>query len=194
MLTPQTTVQLQHLLEALRAGEESARESLLECSLDRIYDLARRMFHRQHDLRQGAQTDDVVQRALIRLNTALMAIKPPDVRTFYGLAARQIRWVLRDLASEKADSQCVSYAPEPPECSDGAGEPKDLEEWSAFHETIDALDDEDREMFDLLFYEGLTQELAAEVLQTSVRTVRRRWQRARLRLERALHGEWPRIE
>jgi RNA polymerase sigma factor (sigma-70 family) len=193
MLTSQTTAQLQHLLDSLRAGDDSARDALLECSLDRIHELARRMFHRQNDLRQLAQTDDVLQKALIRLYAALNGVKPPDVRTFYGLAARQIRWVLRDLAGEKAATQFVSYTATPPEREDDAGEPQGLEEWSAFHETIETLDDEDREMFDLLFYEGLTREEAAEVLQTSVRTVRRRWQRARLMLERALHGEWPRV-
>lgn len=193
MLTSQTTEQLQHLLDALRAGHESAREAILEGSLDRVYELARRMFHRQCDLRQLAQTDDVVQKALIRLHAALSSVTPTDVRTFYGLAARQIRWVLRDLAGERAASRAVNYTPEPPECEDAAGEPNDLAEWGAFHETIEGLDDEDREMFDLLFYEGLTQEEAAEVLHTSIRTVRRRWQRARLMLEKAMHGDWPKV-
>lgn len=191
MLTSHNTAQLQHLLDLLRDGDDSAREALIECSLDRIHELARRMFHRHADLRQVTETDDVLQKALIRLHAALNGVKPLDVRTYYGLAARQIRWVLRDLAGEKAAAQLVNYTPMPPECEDVAGEPRDLEEWSAFHETIERLDDEAREMFDLLFYEGLTQEEAAEVLQTSVRTVRRRWQRARLRLERALRGDWP---
>jgi len=193
MLMSQTTAELQHFLDALRTGDESAREALLECSLDRVRELARRMFHRQHDLRQLTQTDDVVQKALIRLHKALDGVKPPDIRTFYGLAARQIRWVLRDLLDEKSDVRRISYMPEPPEREDDSGGPRDLDEWSAFHEAIDGLDDEDREMFDLLFYQGLRQEEAAEVLQTSVRTVRRHWQRARLRLECALHGAWPRI-
>ncbi len=193
MLMSQTTVQLQHLLDALRTGDESARGALLECSLDRVRELAGRMFHRENNLHQLAQTDDVVQKALIRLHTALKGVKPPDVQTFYGLAARQIRWVLHDLADERAASQLVSYTAMPPEREDAAGEPKDLEEWSAFHETIEELDEEDRQMFDLLFYEGLTQEEAAEVLQTSIRTVRRRWQRARLRLEMALQGDWPQV-
>ena len=193
MLMSQTTAQLQHLLDALRAGDESARESLLECSLDRVHELARRMFHREQDLRQLAQTDDVAQKALIRLHTALNSVKPSDVRAFYGLAARQIRWVLRDLAHERVQSRAVNHTPMPPECEDAQGEPKDLHEWSVFHETIEGLDDEDREMFDLVFYEGLTQEEAAEVLQTSIRTVRRRWQRARLMLEKALHGDWPKV-
>ena len=61
MLTSHNMVQLQHLLDLLRDGDDSAREALLECSLDRIYELARRMFHRQNDLRELTQTDDVLQ-------------------------------------------------------------------------------------------------------------------------------------
>jgi RNA polymerase sigma factor (sigma-70 family) len=193
MLMSHTTAHVQHLLDSLRAGDDSAREALLECSLDRLHELAQRMFRREQDLRSVAQTDDVLQKALLRLHTAMKGIKPQDVRAYYGLAARQIRWVLRDLAGERVQAKIINYTATPPEQEDYLGEPSNLMEWSAFHETIETLDEESREMFDLLFYEGLTQEEAAEVLQTSIRTVRRRWQRARLMLERALHGDWPRV-
>jgi DNA-directed RNA polymerase specialized sigma24 family protein len=67
-------------------------------------------------------------------------------------------------------------------------------EWSDFHARIEALPDEEREMFDILLYEGMSQPEAAIVLQTSLRTVKRRWQRARLMLQQALRGEWPSLE
>ena len=44
---------------------------------------------------------------------------------------------------------------------------------------------------DLLYYQGLTQAEAAEVLGVSERTVKRRWQAARLALHDALGGEIP---
>ena len=47
---------------------------------------------------------------------------------------------------------------------------------------------------DLLVYEGMTQPEAAEILNTSLRTVKRRWQNARLRLHATLQGEWPSLE
>jgi DNA-directed RNA polymerase specialized sigma24 family protein len=46
----------------------------------------------------------------------------------------------------------------------------------------------------LLLYQGLSQPEAAEFLQTSLSTVKRRWQKARLMLRDALHGEWPSLE
>ena len=46
-------------------------------------------------------------------------------------------------------------------------------------------------MFDLLWYQGLTQAEAAQALGVPERTLRRRWQAIRLRLHHLLHGEAP---
>jgi RNA polymerase sigma factor (sigma-70 family) len=100
---------------------------------------------------------------------------------------------LSDLARERGAAKVVSYRADPPEAEDPISGPADLAEWSEFYEKIDGLADEEREMFDLLFYEGLTQKEASAVLATSVRSVKRRWQRARMSLAHALHGEWPRV-
>jgi RNA polymerase sigma-70 factor (ECF subfamily) len=47
------------------------------------------------------------------------------------------------------------------------------------------LPDQEREVFDLLYYEGVSQDEAAAILGCSARTIRRRWNEAKLRL----HGE-----
>ena len=191
MVQAQTSDTLAHLLDALRDGDESAREALLRHSLDRFRELARRMFRATGNLRQIDQTDDVVQKAMLRLYAALSHVHPPDAAVFYGLAARQIRWVLRDLAREAGAARPLSYRADLPDMEDPFSEPADLARWAAFHDNIEELPEEDRETFDLLFYQGLSQEEAAAALETSVRTVKRRWQRARLALAHALHGEWP---
>jgi RNA polymerase sigma-70 factor (ECF subfamily) len=49
------------------------------------------------------------------------------------------------------------------------------------------LPDEEREVVNLLFYGGLTQQEAARVLGVSLRTVKRRWQSARCRLYEKLN-------
>ena len=54
-----------------------------------------------------------------------------------------------------------------------------------------SLEDEDREIFDLLWYQGLTQVEAARILGLSERQVNRRWMAARLRLADALGGQLP---
>lgn len=58
-------------------------------------------------------------------------------------------------------------------------------------EQVDKLPDEEREVFGLLWYEGLTQPEAASVLNVSLKTVKRRWQSARLLLHRAMRGQPP---
>ncbi len=182
---------LQLLLEQLQAGHDSARDLLLENALERFRLLARRMFRRQADLRAVGETDDVLQQALLRLHRALTQVKPATVREFFGLAARQVRWVLGDLARKQAAARCVSYAAPEEEPQDAGGEPSDLLEWAEFHQKIDTLPDEEREVFDLLLYQGMAQAEAADLLGISVRSLKRRWQRARLRLRDALRGQWP---
>jgi RNA polymerase sigma factor (sigma-70 family) len=53
------------------------------------------------------------------------------------------------------------------------------------------LPDEEREIFGLRFYHGLTQAEVAGVLQVSDRTVRRHWHAACVRLRDALGGDFP---
>jgi RNA polymerase sigma factor (sigma-70 family) len=54
---------------------------------------------------------------------------------------------------------------------------------------VERLPEEYREVFGLIWYNGLTHEEVAEVLGVSVRIVKRRWQEARIALARALGGD-----
>ena len=63
--------------------------------------------------------------------------------------------------------------------------------WREFHEQVDLLPDEEREVFDLIWYQGLMHTQAAELLDVSARTVKRRWQSACLKLHHLLGGELP---
>ena len=59
----------------------------------------------------------------------------------------------------------------------------------AFHEAVERLPAEERELFGLLWYQGMTHAQAAEALGVATKTVQRRWASARLFLEEALNGE-----
>ncbi len=65
-------------------------------------------------------------------------------------------------------------------------DPVKLSNWTEFHQYVDNLPDEERILFDLLWYEGLTLHEAAESIGMSERTLRRRWQLARVQLYRQL--------
>ena len=56
------------------------------------------MLGRFPNVRRWADTDDVLQNAQLRLLHALETVRPDSTRRFFGLAAKQIRWELIDLA------------------------------------------------------------------------------------------------
>lgn len=188
----------QKLLDRLRVGDPAAQAELFRHANARLRILTRRMFHRRADLRALDQTDDVLQKAALRLHKALAQIHPPTVQAFFCLAARHIRWVLADLARELA-GQRVHYPgelaegspPVPARLLDQREEPTTLAEWTEFHQQVEGLSEPEREIVGLLWYEGLTQEEAARVLEVSLRTVKRRWLAARLLLGQKLGGVPP---
>ena len=106
-------------------------------------------------------------------------------RHFHGPAGLGANYESRagDDPSQRAD---VSVA-------DVSHEPSILAQWREFHEQIGSLPDHEREAFDLLFYEGLSQKDAAKVLDTSVRTVQRRWHSALLMIHERVGNQWPGI-
>ena len=67
--------------------------------------------------------------------------------------------------------------------------PTSLAQWTELHAMIEALPAEEREVMGLIFYQGLTQTEAAEVLNVSVRTLQRRWHAALARLHRVWNVE-----
>jgi len=75
--------------------------------------------------------------------------------------------------------------------ADASLDPGRLALWSEFHEQAAALPEEEREVFDLIWYQGLAHTEAGELLGVCARTVKRRWQAACLKLHEAMHGEVP---
>jgi RNA polymerase sigma-70 factor (ECF subfamily) len=198
------TARLQHWLERMHQGDDRAPEHLIRHAEERLRRLTHKMLRNFPALRRWEQTDDVLQNATLRLHRSLADVRPESVRHFYNLAAVQIRRELLDLAKHHfgplgqaahhhteggtaPDDETGPLAREPAD----AGEPETLEGWTRFHEAVEALPDQEREVFNLLWYEGLDQPGAAEVLGLGLRTVKRRWQKARLLLYEALRGEAP---
>jgi RNA polymerase sigma-70 factor (ECF subfamily) len=188
---PQYTTQLGILLEAHRNGDESARNKILEHACERLGVLTSRMLRRKPQVKRWAETGDVLQEALLRLQRALESEKPEDARRFAGLASLQIRRELIDLARRFRGPQGIGHnhqtdqAEGPSRVERETGkveEPEDLEAWEHFHEAVEKLSDDQREVTDLIWYSGMTQEEVAAEIGVSLKTVKRRWQSARLRL------------
>ena len=184
-----TTTQLQLLLDQ---GDEQAYQELLSLASLRLQRLARKMLRDFPRLRRWEQTDDVFQTAAIKLHQSLSQVRPESVRQFFGLAATQIRRTLIDLARRHYGPHGQAANQESAEAAEPQGKvdsPESLASWAEFHEQVDKLPDDQREVFQLLWYSGTTQREAAELLGISERTVLRRYCRAKLTLRDVLHGD-----
>jgi RNA polymerase sigma-70 factor (ECF subfamily) len=188
--TPQTA-QLMLWLDRARAGDAAAYEEALRHVGGRLQRLTRKLLQDFPGVRRWEQTDDVLQNATLRLLRALRDVRPASTRKFFGLASLQIRRELLDLTKhyygpEGAGAHHASRAggsqPGPPEPPDASADPARLAQWREVHEQVDRLPPDEREAFELLYYQGLSQAEAADLLGVSVRTVQRRWQSALLLL------------
>jgi RNA polymerase sigma-70 factor (ECF subfamily) len=74
---------------------------------------------------------------------------------------------------------------------DAEGKPDSLAEWTEFHVQVEKLPEEEREVFGVLWYGGLSQKEAVAALGISERTLRRRWRSARVLLYEAMKGAQP---
>jgi RNA polymerase sigma-70 factor (ECF subfamily) len=200
------TMEIQRWLDRLQEGDESARQELIACACERLERLTRKMLRGWERVHRWEQTDDVMQNASMRLYRSLSETKPASVVDFFRLAALHIRRELYDLAKHyygprgagahhataawkrSPDESDVVDAWEP---ATGGEDPVQLAAWAEFHAGVEQLPEEEREVFDLLWYQELSQAEVAQLLGVSERTVKRRWAAARLRLHKVLGGTLP---
>jgi len=192
------TTQLQGWLGRIQAGDQTARNELVQAIQGRLEQLARRMLRRYPTVARWAETGDVFQGAVMRLLRALETVSPASTRDFLNLAAALVRRELIDLARHfqgRAGSVSDrSRASGPPETqADPDTNPADLESWTALHEAVEHLPVELREAFSLTFYHGWTQQQIAELFDVTVGTVRRRWLVACQTLVAALDNHLPEL-
>ncbi len=193
----------ERLLAKANAGDKASREQLFRHSCDRLERLARKMLNDFPNVRRWEQTTDVFQNAAIRMMRALEDVKPESTRHFFSLAATQIRRELIDLARHYggANGEAHSFDShkqqmpgddqtvfEPAAATDA---PDRLASWTELHGHIAELPNGDREVCELLWYQGLTQPEAAELLGMPLRTLKRRWQRVRITLYDKMDGQIP---
>jgi RNA polymerase sigma factor (sigma-70 family) len=193
-----TNAELDALLTRINRGDLDAREQLVEASCERLQRLTRRLLDDFPGVRRWESTDDVFQRFVLNLYRSLSEVRPQNGRAFLGLAAVQIRRKLIDLSrhyrlenqayksSERVSDSELGDAGSVESVAQLTAGPATLQRWTEFHQLVDELPPEEREIMGLLYYQGLSQSEAAEILQVSERTVKRRWREARLKLHQLL--------
>jgi RNA polymerase sigma-70 factor (ECF subfamily) len=202
------TSMIQSALDRFNAGDPEALEDLFARAAQRLQRMARRMLHGSFE-RVAAldQTGDVTQEAALRLLKALRAeMKVRTPAEFFRLSSAMIRRVLIDLARHHygPEGSAAHRAGAPAAESSGLGAPAPtagssnapdaLAAWGEFHERVEQLPEEQRAVFDLLWYQDLSQEEAAHELKVSVPTVKRRWRDAKLELIDVLGDHFPGLD
>jgi RNA polymerase sigma factor (sigma-70 family) len=194
-----TTFHIDRLIERLDHGDPAARDELIHRSLHRISGLCRYRIRSFPDVARWEDADDVVQGAAQRLYRALSTARPANAREYFNLAATMIRRELIDLKRRHHGPNGIgaNHASPATPCSDRADQepgnstddPEKLALWTEFHEHVALLPDDQREVFDLLWYQELTHEQAAQVLGVATKTISRRWRDARLRLHHLMEDD-----
>ena len=187
-----TTVVVQRCLDAL-AGEAPAEpiiRHLLDGSVRRLQHLCAALLYRNYARLTrpplNLQTDELLGAVVERLLKALREVRPQTARQFLALAGQHMRWELNDLA-RRLDKQparvelCDAMAAAPASTRSGL-----TPHARRLLEAIEGLPEDEREVFDLVGIQGLTQGEAAEVVGVSEKTVQRRLNRARVLLAERL--------
>lgn len=172
------------LVKLAHGTDSAAFDALIHHVSSRLCALAQRMLASYPQVKRWEQTDDVLQEVLLRLNRSLREVKPQSAAGFFGLAITLLRRTLIDLSRHYCGVYGLGTKHESAAVSDQVNEPQqnlrfaqpilELEDWTAFHEAIERLPEEERETFSLKWYAGLTQRQIGELLGLSERTVIRR--------------------
>jgi RNA polymerase sigma-70 factor (ECF subfamily) len=179
-----TTAAVQRFLDQL-AGDsptEPVVRALLDRAVRRLHQLCGTLLYRSYPRLTrppvNLQPDEMLGAVVERMLKALREARPGSARQFFALACQHIRWELNDMArrlDEQPSAVELNEGLVPAPASSGSGlTPKAGRILAA----IDGLPECEREAFDLVRIQGMSQAEAARVLQVSVMTVNRRLNRA----------------
>ena len=192
-----TTAVVQRYLDEL-AGDtpaEQAVRALLDRAVSRLHQLCasllRRSYPRLARPPLNLQADELLGAVVERLLKALREARPQTVRQFFALANQHMRWELNEMArrlDEQPGAAGLRDELVPAPAGSDSGLTPDARRML---EAIAGLPEGEREAFDLVRIQGLSQHEAAQVLGVSAMTVKRRLDRGLQLLAAALQNLYP---
>ena len=175
-----TTVVVQRYLDELAGGSpaEPVVRALLHRAVHRLGQLCAALLHRSYPRLTrpplNLQPDELLGAVVERLLKALREARPTSVRQFFALASQHMRWELNDMA-RRLDEQPAAVELDEGVAAAAASSDTELSpDARRMLEAIDRLPEEEREAFDLVRIQGMSQAEAARVLGVSAMTVNRR--------------------
>ena len=181
------------LFDRCIGGDEFARRLLITRLYDRLLALSRVILGRFPKLERELSPESVFHEAWIDLETALRKAQPASIGAFFGLAAKKIRERLLDILEKNRvpmirdgdrphrDDESASSSPRV-DAAVSSLSPLQLAIWTEFHSKVNELPDDERAIFDMHYYDGLTQAEIAGILRIPPKQVSRLWISATERL------------
>jgi RNA polymerase sigma-70 factor (ECF subfamily) len=178
-----TTAVVQRYLDEL-AGDSPAEpivRALLDRALPRLHLLCATLLHRSYPrLTQpplNVQADELLGAVEERLLKALREARPRTVRELFALANQHMRGELNDLARRLDEQQAAAELREGRVPAPASNASDLTPDGRRMLRAIEELPQDEREVFDLVRIQGMTQAEAAHVLGVSAETVKRRLSR-----------------
>jgi RNA polymerase sigma factor (TIGR02999 family) len=176
------------LLQAWRAGDQTALDQLLPLVHDELHRAARRLMGREP---QGHtwQATELVNEAYLRLAGQQPQAEWQDRAHFFAVASRVMRHLLVDHARERAMGRRGGGAQRLSLDEVALVAPGRTDELLALDDALDRLagfDARKSRIVELRYFGGLTVEEVAEVLGIAAITVKREWARAKAWLYREM--------
>ena len=192
-----TTAAVQQYLDELAdlrgdAPAEPIVRALLSRAVDRLHQLCASLLYRSYPrLTRGPlnlQTEEMLSAVVERLIKAMRQFRPTTVRQFFALCNQHMRWELNDLARrlDSTEGVTTSLSESFAGVATSGSTPPVGPKLTRILQAIEALPDEEREVFNLVQVQGMTQGEAAEVVGVSAKTVQRRLHRSLILLNAAL--------
>ena len=192
-----TTIAVQRYLDEL--GEQSSAEpvvrALLDRSVRRLEQLCTGLLYRHYPRLTrpplNLVSDELLSAVVERLLKALREARPTNTRQFFALACQHIRWELNDMARRLDERPPVAELRDEMMAAPAESVSGPTADASRILKAIEDLPEPDREAFDLVRIQGMSQAEAAGVLGVSPMTVNRRLHRALQQLLVSLADLYP---
>jgi RNA polymerase sigma-70 factor (ECF subfamily) len=197
MSQEQTTAAVQRYLDAL-AGDQPAEpivRALLDRAVRRLHLVGANLLYRSYRRLtlppMNLQPDELLDAVVERLLKAMRSVRPQTVRQFFGLANQHIRWELNDLVRRLDERPALVELDDKRVASPPSSGSMLTPNGRRMLQAIEHLPGDEREVFELLRIQGLTQVEAAGVLGVCAKTVQRRLNGALVLLAKELKDLLP---
>ena len=188
-----------------QSGDSEGLDRLLVYANGRLKRIARLVLHKNPGVARWEGSDDLAQKSMIRLWRALQVVPMESPRHFLNLLSVQMRRELSNIIRKYFSPEGIGANHHTPGKGKSPMEhgsalwaaedyhfPKTIAQWESFHDIVDKLPERESEIVNLIFYQGWTQEEAANLMGISLKTVKRAWVSAKVRIIDRLEKEDPR--